>query len=413
MKNRILTLGMLMLIMSAKAQKKLLSDTTKADTTSYKSRKIKLEEVKFATSYYSQEGNNSAVTGGIGTEELTDAAATINLNFSRYSKRNNKQNLNVELGVDVYTSASSDKIDPSTVSSASANDQRTYGSVNYKSQHIAKGYTIGGGLSMSSEFDYNSVGANLSFSKLSKDKSREISVTTSAFFDTWRVIYPIELRPPGYGDGSTTDGLSVITKPRNSYNLGLVFSQVVNREFQFALMGDVGYQDGLLGTTFQRVYFNDGSAAAESLPSTRFKIPLGVRASYFLGDKIVLRGFYRYYRDNWELSSHTASLELAYKITPFISLSPSYRFYTQTGTEYFAKYQEHAVGTEFYTSDYDLSKFNSSMIGLNARFSNLNGKLGIKSFNTAEIRYGYYERNTGLSSHIVSLVFTFKNKEPD
>ena len=282
-----------------------------------------------------------------------------------------------------------------------------------KSQNTAKGYSIGAGISASSEFDYNSIGGNFVFSKLSKDKSREFSVTASIFNDNWRVIYPIELRPAGYGNGSTTDNLPVITRPRNSYNLGLVFSKIVNQQFQFALLGDIGYQDGLLGTTFQRVYFKDGTAAPENLPGTRFKIPLGARASYFLGDKVVLRGFYRYYHDNWELTSHTASLELAYKISPFFSLSPSYRFYTQSGAEYFATYGQHAVGTEFYTSDFDLSKFNSSMIGLNARFSNLNGKLGIKSLNTAEIRYGYYDRNTGLNSHIVSVVFTFRNKELD
>jgi hypothetical protein len=42
------------------------------DSSSYKSRKLKLEEVNFVSSYYRQDGNNSAVTGGIGSDELTD-----------------------------------------------------------------------------------------------------------------------------------------------------------------------------------------------------------------------------------------------------------------------------------------------------------------------------------------------------
>ena len=33
-------------------------------------------EVDFLTSYYSQDGNNASVTGGIGTEELTDLTGT-------------------------------------------------------------------------------------------------------------------------------------------------------------------------------------------------------------------------------------------------------------------------------------------------------------------------------------------------
>jgi len=408
MKKKILTVGTLALMLSMNAQTNPVSDSTKVDSTSYKSRKIKLDEVMFASSYYSQNGNNSAVTGGIGTEQLTDIATTINLNFSKLNKKSNKHYYNVELGLDTYTSASSDKIDPNTVSSASVDDNRYYGSFNYKFQNNVNGYTLGGGLSVSKEFDYRSMGGNLLFSKLSEDKSREISVKASAFLDTWRVIYPIEFRPSGYGDGSHKDTLPVVSKPRNSYNLGLILSQVVNRDFQFAILGDISYQEGLLGTTFQRVYFNDGTGTSEKLPSTRLKLPLGIRGSYFLGDRIVLRGFYRYYWDNWDMNSHTASLELSYKITPFVSISPSYRFYIQSGVKYFAKYQEHSLSNEFYTSDYDLSKFTSNMFGLNARFSNMNGKSFMKRLNTVEIRYAFYQRSTGLNSHIVSLVLTFK-----
>lgn len=393
MKKRVLTVGMLLILLSAKAQ-----NNSGSDTTAYKPRKMKLEEVNFATSYYTQDGNNSAVTGGIGTEQLTDVATTINLNFVKYNKNNDKRSLNFELGVDVYSSASSDKIDPATISSASRSDQRIYPSINYRSENSAKRYSLGGGLSASSEFDYTSLGGNVYVSKTSKDKSREISATASAFFDTWRVILPVEYRSSsGYG-----------SSPRNSYNLGLLLSQVVSREFQFAVLADISYQDGLLGTSFHRVYFGDGSGTYEKLPSSRFKIPLGFRTSYFLGDRMVLRTFYRYYRDNWEMTSHTASLELVYKITPFISVSPSYRFYRQTEAEYFAGYREHSTGEEFYTSDYDLSGFNSDMFGVNARFSNLNGKLGLDKLNTLELRYSNYQRSTGLSSNIVSMVLTFK-----
>ena len=45
------------------------------DTTSpYKLKTIKIEEINLVSSLYHQEGNNSAVTGGIGTEKLTDVA---------------------------------------------------------------------------------------------------------------------------------------------------------------------------------------------------------------------------------------------------------------------------------------------------------------------------------------------------
>lgn len=50
------------------------------DTTSpYKLKTIKIEEINLVSSLYHQEGNNSAVTGGIGTEKLTDVANSLDI----------------------------------------------------------------------------------------------------------------------------------------------------------------------------------------------------------------------------------------------------------------------------------------------------------------------------------------------
>ena len=59
----------------------------KTDSTTFKSKKLSLEEINIVSSYYHQDGNNSAITGGIGTEKLSDYANFINI------KPLNKQNL--------------------------------------------------------------------------------------------------------------------------------------------------------------------------------------------------------------------------------------------------------------------------------------------------------------------------------
>ena len=45
-------------------------------------RTLKLDEVNFVSAYYNQDGNHSAVTGGIGTEKLIDFANSIDLKLS-------------------------------------------------------------------------------------------------------------------------------------------------------------------------------------------------------------------------------------------------------------------------------------------------------------------------------------------
>src|SRR3978361_1313199 len=108
------------------------------DTTNYQSRKLKIDEINFVSAYYHQDGNNSAVTGGIGTEKLTDFANTIELKMSKYDAKLRKHTWDFEVGVDHYSSASSDKIDPYTVSSASSQDTRFYPSIGWSIQNLQK-----------------------------------------------------------------------------------------------------------------------------------------------------------------------------------------------------------------------------------------------------------------------------------
>lgn len=383
-------------------------NVAKAQSDSTSNRKLKIDEVNFITSYYHQDGNNSAVTGGIGSEKLDDFGNSIDLQLSRFDKKNNKHTFGVELGIDVYSSASSDKIDPTTISSASSKDVRISPSLNYLKENAKNNTALGGGVSFSQEYDYTSIGANVLFAKATKDKNREFSAKASVFLDTWSVILPVELRNIDtnfkYKQGDNA--------PRNSYNLALGLSQVVNQRLQVSILTDIGYQTGLLGTAYQRVYFGDNgnNAYSEKLPDNRFKLPVGLRANYFLGDKFILRSFYRFYTDSWNLTAHTAELEIPYKITPFVSVAPFYRFYSQSGVDYFKPYKEHLLSdnSEFYTSDYDLSKFTSHLFGLNFRMVSANGLMGVKKLNVVELRYSYYNRSTDLTSHLITLALKFK-----
>jgi len=86
---------------------------------------------------------------------------------------------------------------------------------------------------------------------------------------------------------------------------------------------DLVEQTGYLGLPFHRVYFTNGQDTIEKLPSQRFKLPIGFRLNYFLGDNVILKAYYRFYIDDWGVRSHTASLEVPIKITPS---SPSHLF---------------------------------------------------------------------------------------
>lgn len=372
---------------------------TLSDSILYQPRKLKVEEVNLVSSYYHQDGNNAAVTGGVGSEKLSDFATTLDIRLSKPDARRRVNTYTIEIGVDAYSSASSDKIDPSTISSASYSDKRIYPSLSWSRANDKKVTTVGATASLSKEFDYFSVGAGVNAYKDSKDKTRQVGVKLQTYQDVVTLIYPIEQR-----GGKDNGG----TEPRKTYSATLSLSQIINQRLQVLLLTDFAYQNGLLSLPFNRVYFTDSSVGIERLPSSRLKIPVSLRANYFLGDRTILRTFYRFYKDDWGLTAHTAELETVVKLTPFISISPFYRYYSQTGIDYFAPYATHNKQDAYYSSDYDLSKFDSHFFGSGFRILSPDGLLGIKTFNTFEIRYGHYSRQTGLTSNIVTMHLKFK-----
>jgi len=397
-----LYLGVLALYLGILATHAQTSEEKVRDSTNYQSRKLKIDEVNFVSAYYHQNGNNSAVTGGIGTEKLSDFANTFDLQLSKYNAKGRKNTFLFELGVDHYTSASSDKIDPSTISSASRRDTRVYPSLNWTSTNESTGNAIGFTGYFSHEFDYQSFGAGFNLTRISKDKNTQFDLKLQAYLDKWTVILPVELRTGGHGFGYGEK------QPRNSFSTSLSLAQVVNSRLQAVIVTEPSYQHGLLATQYQRDYFTDGSVRIENLPDNRYKLPIGLRLNYFLGDKFIIRSFYRYYMDSWGIRAHTAEFELPIKFTSFVSFSPFYRYNDQKGTKYFSEYGLHQTSETFYTSDYDLSSLSSNFIGANIRLSPPKGVFGLQNLSSFELRFGHYMRSTGLKSNIVTMALKFK-----
>ena len=371
---------------------------------SFQSRKLKIDEINLISSYYNQNGDHAAVTGGIGSQQLTDIANVFDVKLTKYDRKLRKHSFDVELGIDHYTSASSDKIDLKANSSASHADTRIYPSLTWTMENEQKGNSVTAGLSFSNEFDYISRGANIGFSKKTKDRNGEFSAKLQAYFDQVKLVDPVELRTNSNPRGENEYGSANRTTLAGS----LSWTQVINKNLQVAFLADIVHQQGFLSLPFYRVYFTDGSVHQEKLPDNRLKVPLGFRANYFLGDRFIIRTWYRYYKDDWGISSHTVNIEVPVKITSFFSVSPFYRFYNQTAVKYFAPYEQHTAQNEFYTSNYDLSKFNSNFLGAGIRLAPPNGVFGVTHWNMLEIRYGHYTKNINMNANIISLNIKYK-----
>lgn len=378
----------------------------------YKNLNLKVEDVNIVSGYYSQNGNHSAVTGGIGTQKVTDLSNAIDLKLVKYDIFDRKHSFNIELGIDHHTSASAAYV--STTGASRTGGTRIYPSFNWQVENNEKRTTFGLGASLSHEYTYNSLGLNILYAKKSKDQNREFSAKGTLFLDRVKMVEPSELRPTqsivftSASSSGESEGAHIPSSARNTFDASFALTQVINKRTQIALLTDGVIQQGYLGLPFYRTYFNDGSVHIENLPGSRFKLPVGMRLNYFLGDRIILRSYYRFYVDNWGVKSHTVSIETPFKITPFVSLSPFYRYYVQTAANFFAPYGVHTANDHYYASDYDYAAFSSNYEGINLRLAPTNGIFGSKGFSAMELRYGHYRQTTGLLANSLTLNLTFK-----
>ena len=85
------------------------------DGSEFKKRVLESTEVDFLLSYYNQDGFKSAVSGGIGSEKLTDLATNLVISMPL----NDDSVITVDLGISAYSSASSSNINPFNATGAS------------------------------------------------------------------------------------------------------------------------------------------------------------------------------------------------------------------------------------------------------------------------------------------------------
>ena len=141
------------------------SQVTKQYENIFQSKKLKIEEINLVTSYYTQDGSHSAVTGGgtailglggktgylilPGSEQLTDFSNFLELKLVGYGETGNRHTITGGLGIDHHTAASQKYISPTGASKPEGT--RVYPSLNWTVENLNKGTEVGLGTNYSHE----------------------------------------------------------------------------------------------------------------------------------------------------------------------------------------------------------------------------------------------------------------------
>lgn len=375
--------------------------------------------VTFLFNYYDQDGDRSPVTGGIGTEDLQVAAPTVLIDWPV----SEKWRLNVEVGADSITSASTNNMDVDGLrspvvrrddddydddhdddddddeyderdgtSSASLVDVRGY--LNATATRSWERSSVSLFTGFSAEWDYRSVAFGGSWTHDVREGLQSFTVGLRHFFDVVD-LYEIDGVQRGQSDRDTTD-------------LSLSFTSVLSRRAVGTVELSAIEQSGFLSTPFHEVVFApsvlfpSGEVVAERLPDSRRRYSVGLALNHMLSRGVVHRPRLRWYEDDWNLEAQSFDYEIHFRLPTEREMwvFPIFRYHTQTGTDYYGRPGDFSRVDDFYTADPDLSEFDLLKFGFGVRFQ-LPSVVG-RRFEDLEVRLNRYDRDDGFEAMTIS-----------
>ena len=213
--------------------------------------------------------------------------------------------------------------------------------------------TIGASLSLSTEYDYRSLGGSLSWSHTSLDKNDTFVVRLGATSDTLDII-----RWTGMEEGPES---------RTSISLGLGWTHVLGPRTVGTLNWDLTSQSGFLSTPYNSVVAA-GTEVEEVLPDSRLRNAFHARVRHLLWDDLAVEPGAGLYFDDWGATAWNFELNVYWEAIPnALIVRPSYRFHGQSEVDYFVDDGASSI-PEFRTQDSDLADFTSHSYGLKLLF---------------------------------------------
>jgi Protein of unknown function (DUF3570) len=340
----------------------------------------RIDEVRLRLTSYSQEGHGYQSVAGSLAGPGSERALIIQPQALIGIRQSSKIHHEVVIPIDIVSAASTNAID--ILSHAS-------------------GVNEAGGAELTSRFDLSSedqLTSHLAWHEEEPLGSGSFGLgATHALADDNAVL--------GFSGQATFDRFDYLVsngkrhgkRERTSLNGNLSLSQLLSPTAVFDLNYGLTFQQGTLQTTYNSVPLVGGTERADEIfPRTRTRQGVQARVAQHLpASRTTVRAAYRYYWDSFQLRAHTAELEVHQYLAPRLIARGSYRYYAQTGVDFFATAFSPARGASARTSDSDLAPFGAHEWGFKLLWL-------AHQKNTLDLSYAHYARDNGLIANIVS-----------
>lgn len=268
------------------------------------------------------------------------------------------------------------------------------------SQPIARNHTLSLGISGSKEFDFFSTTGSVRYAVDLFEKNTTLAFGASYEADeiTPKGKIPIPLAEMAAPGDVQPRGARSETKSVTDFLLGL--TQVINKNFITQINYSLSRSKGYMTDPFKIVSVIDAAPGPnqgeplkyiyENRPDSRTKHSVYLLAKYHL-PRDVVSGSFRFYTDDWGVTSHTLNLDYQYNIDEQMYLKPSLRYYFQSEAEFYRHSikNSEAIPNEV-SADQRLAAFHAITPGLQFGYK-------MENEHSWSVRVQYY-RQTGESN---------------
>jgi len=250
------------------------------------------------------------------------------------------------------------------------------------------------GIDISRESDFDSKSLSAEYMHYT-DKSHNQSINIGASF-----AYN-EILSYDYDTGSGASAKETAT----SINLQGGIAQVLSESSSAKAEAFVIVDDGYLTNPHATVVRNYGTAeqklTTEKRPDKRTAYGANLKYISMIGNDVSYQANYRFYTDDWDISSHTIDNDIYYAMNDDLTFGLGLRYYTQTEASFYNEKKDFFKNEELASSDERLSSFNA-----------LTYKASVDYTINDDISYNlgaeFYSQSTGLDATMITTGLKYK-----
>ena len=202
----------------------------------------------------------------------------------------------------------------------------------------------------------------------------------------------------GYVRGSDTIGRTgepefAESLDRDSWRIGV--TQVVSRnmlaEFAFEAISDRGF----LNNPYRQVRYQDPASPrgysfqAELYPRRRTSNAVALRTRYHLPYRAAVHAELRYFSDDWGIDAQSLRVGYTHATLPRLILDVQYRFYTQSGADFWSDLYPFRNAQNFLARDKELSRYDSHAVRLGLSYALPSVPLGFLERGSVNLVYDW------------------------